>query len=251
MEVPKLIFGAGIAEKGKKIAARSYNVLLLIALGMLVTLVFSIINSYSSLAGWLFGLSLVGGVFSLLFYYVIAKVYHKDLGFALIACFFLWIPTEIICVVSMIINLVKIGGTNGSMVSGEMPHALLIKGIILVAGLLILVSPVTILPKIREEWALSRRAEMMIAYDTSVCLMVVDKKEIRVEMSPKFFWTKEATSISMSTKFREEDQSKEEGRYRMERRKDQMTVFCDGKPLYEFEVPTSVDRVMLYFPPKK
>lgn len=242
----KALFCAGFGERGRKIALRSYNLLLLIAFGMVATLVFSVINRDHGIAGWLLGLSLMGGMISLLFYYVIAKMYDKDLGYALCACFLLWIPTEIICVASMIVNLCKMGETAGS----EAPCVLWVKGVILIAGLLIMASPALVLPKIRKEWALSRKAKMMIAYDGSVCYLVVGQEMLRVEMSPKFFWTKNVAHAYVGTKFRDEDESKEDGIFRMERKKDQMTVFRDGELLYEFEVPAHVDLVMLYFPPK-
>ena len=167
------ILTAGFEERGKKIATRSYNVLLLIALGMVATLVFSVINRDQGLCTWLLGFSLVEGIFSALYIYVI-----------------------------------------------------------------------------RKEWALSRKAKMMITYDASKCYLVIDQEELRVEMSPKFFWTKKVAHMFMGTKFRDEDESKEDGNYRMERKKDQMKVFCDGELLYEFEVPSYVDLVTLYFPPR-
>ena len=246
MGVVNVILTAGFDERGKKIATRSYNVLLLITCGMVATLVFSIINRDQGLCAWLLGLSLVEGMFSALYVYVIRKMFDYSLGYALSTVFFLWLPTEIICVISVIINLVKLQNAAAS----ETPHGLLVKGVILIAGLLIIISPVLVLPKIRKEWALSRKAKMMIAYDSSKCYLVIDQEEIRVEMSPKFFWTKKVAHTFMGTKFRDEDESKEDGSYRMERTKDQMKVFCDGELLYEFEVPSYVDLVTLYFPPK-
>lgn len=240
------ILTAGFEERGKKIATRSYNVLLLIALGMVATLVFSLINRDYGLCTWLLGLSLVEGTFSALYIYVIRKMFDYSLGYALCAVFFLWIPTEIICVISVIINLVKLRSTAVS----ETPYGFLVKGVILIAGLLIMGSPALVLPKIRKEWALSRKAKMVITYDASKCYLVIDQEELRVEMSPKFFWTKKVAHMFMGTKFRDEDESKEDGNYRMERKKDQMKVFCDGELLYEFEVPVYVDLVTLYFPPR-
>jgi hypothetical protein len=245
--VVNAILTAGFEERGKKIATRSYNVLLLITFGMVATLIFSIGNRDHGLCGWLLGLSLVEGMFSALYVYVIRKMFDYSLGYALCAVFFLWIPTEIICVISVILNLVKLQGTAVS----ETPHGLLIKRVVLIAGLLIMVSPILVLPKIRKEWALSRKAKLMIVYDSSKCYLVIDQEEIRVEMSPKFFWTKKVPHTFMGTKYRDEDESKEDGSCRMERKKDQMKVFCDGELLYEFEVPSYVDLVTLYFPPRE
>ena len=240
------LFFAGFEENGKKIATRSYNMLLLIAFGMVATLIFSIVNRDHGIAGWLLSFSLVEGAFSALYVYVIRNMFHYSLGYALCAVFFLWFPTEIICVISLIINLVKLRSTAVS----ETPHGLLVKGVILVAGFLIMDSPALVLRKIRKEWALSRKAKLMIAYDVSKCYLVIDQEEIRVEMSPKFFWTKKVAHTFMGTKFRDEDESKEDGSYRMERKKDQMKVFRDGELFYEFEVPSCVDLVTLYFPPR-
>lgn len=242
----KALFCAGFGERGRKIALRSYNLLLLIAFGMVATLVFSVINRDHGIAGWLLGLSLVEGMLSALYAYVIRHLYDKSLAYALCAVVLLWIPTEIICAISVIMNL----GKTGSAVGSGGPHGLLVKGVVLTAGLLIVASPVLVLPEVRKEWALSRKAEMMISYDASVCYLIVDHAEIRVEMSPRFFWTKNVASLYVGARFRDEEECKEDGSYRVERKEDRLRVFRDGELLYEFEVPSYVHLVMLYFPPR-